>query len=232
MSKLKNLFIKEDAVENPSAPEIKEKQIPITSLTGNMPSTMMTSMNIGGESAEQVPVSTAKASEEMTAKIWDTLLSKNFPGPDYLELKGHAAALENFLPSYDQRLLAAFGVLKNQYHQFTTETVISSIDAYIKIVKDEQKEGEEECNRIFGEKVKTAEDEYTAMEQNIAKLQKEIKEKQELLNSYIEQKGTLQQELVKAKSDMKTQVETFASSVAAVLNVLESDKRTISNLKV
>lgn len=229
---LKSLFIKEENTGVENTPEIKEKQIPITSLTGNMPSSaMMTNVS-------QDPVATAmlnsqaKASEEMVAKIWDTLLSKNFPGPDYLELKGHAAALENFLPSYDQRLLAAFGVLKNQYHQFTTETVINSIDAYIKIVQDERKEGEDECERVFGEKVEQAEKDYSTMEANITKLQDEIKEKQELLASYIEQKSALQQDLANARKEKKEQTETFAASVSAVLNVLESDKRTISNLKV
>jgi hypothetical protein len=225
MGSFRDLFIKSDeqTEEQPT-----ERQIPVTSFTGNMPSAMAKQQN----AQENQTAVSSKASEALIGKIWETLLSKNFPGPDYLELKGHAQALEKFLPSYDQRLLAAFDVLKNQYHSFTTKTVIDSIDGYIKIVEDERKEGEEECARIYGGKLKEAQANFDKMQDDIAKLQQEIEEKSKLLSTFIEQKGTLQQELNNARTEMDQQVSTFTASVDAVLNVLESDKRTISNLKI
>lgn len=224
MGKFKDLFVKsEEEAQQNTAPQKAEQQVNIPPHAFTVPGDYSPT-STGGEQAAP--------SQELVAKIWDTLLAKNFPGPDYLELKGHTTALEPFMPDYTQRLLAAFGVLKNQYPNFSVKVVTDSIDGYISIVKDEQAEGEQECESVYGGKLnekRAALDDITA---SITNLQDEIREKNEQLAKMQQDKGTLQQEVMHAEEEMKRQSKVFSDSVNAVLNVLESDKRTISTLKV
>lgn len=222
MGKFKDLFVKSDEPQqNVTAPAEQQVNIPSRAFT-------MT----GDYSPSEQPQTSAKPSQELVAKIWDTLLSKNFPGPDYLELKGHTTALEPFMPDYTQRLLAAFGVLKNQYSNFSVKVVTDSIDGYIGIVNDERKEGENECKRVYGDKLAEKQSALDSVNAQITQLQDEIREKTELLAKIQQDKGTLQQEVYQAQQELDTQSKVFADSVDAVMNVLESDKRIISTLKV
>ena len=225
MGKFKDLFVKSDEPQQntaaPTAPTEQQVNIPPRAFT-------MT----GDYSPTEQPQTSAKPSPEIVAKIWDTLLAKNFPGPDYLELKGHTTALEAYMPDYTQRLLAAFSLLKNQYNNFSVKVVTDSIDGYINIVKEEKKEGEDECMKVYGEKLKEKQNALDSVTAEITNLQNEIREKNELLAKIQQDKGTLQQEVIQAQQEMDNQTRVFADSIDAVMNVLESDKRIISTLKV
>lgn len=225
MSKFKDLFVKSD--------EPKEQQQPVASAPVEQQVNIPASAFMRPDyTPEQKADNSATPSPELVSKIWDTLLSKNFPGPDYLELKGHCTALEQFMPDYTQRLLAAFNLLKNQYPNFSVKVVTDSIDGYISIVKDEQADGENECNRIYGEKLKEKQGALESVTAEIEQLQNEIAEKNKLLSERMQEKGTLQQEVLHAQTEMDHQSKVFADSVNTVLAVLESDKKTISKLNV
>lgn len=225
MSKFKDLFVKSD--------EPKEQQQPVASAPVEQQVNIPASAFMRPDyTPEQKVDNSSTPSPELVAKIWDTLLSKNFPGPDYLELKGHCTALEQFMPDYTQRLLAAFNLLKNQYPNFSVKVVTDSIDGYISIVKDEQADGENECNRIYGEKLKEKQDAFESVTAEIEQLQNEIAEKNRILSERMQEKGTLQQEVLHAQNEMDHQSKVFADSVNTVLAVLESDKKTISKLNV
>lgn len=225
MSKFKDLFVKSD--------EPKEQQQPVASAPVEQQVNIPASAFMRPDyTPEQKVDNSSTPSPELVAKIWDTLLSKNFPGPDYLELKGHCTALEQFMPDYTQRLLAAFNLLKNQYPNFSVKVVTDSIDGYISIVKDEQADGENECNRIYGEKLKEKQDAFESVTAEIEQLQNEIAEKNKILSERMQEKGTLQQEVLHAQNEMDHQSKVFADSVNTVLAVLESDKKTISKLNV
>lgn len=225
MSKFKDLFVKSD--------EPKEQQQPVTSAPVEQQVNIPASAFMRPDyTPEQKVDNSSTPSPELVAKIWDTLLSKNFPGPDYLELKGHCTALEQFMPDYTQRLLAAFNLLKNQYPNFSVKVVTDSIDGYISIVKDEQADGENECNRIYGEKLKEKQQAFESVTAEIEQLQNEIAEKNKILSERMQEKGTLQQEVLHAQNEMDHQSKVFADSVNTVLAVLESDKKTISKLNV
>lgn len=225
MSKFKDLFVKSD--------EPKEQQQPVASAPVEQQVNIPASAFMRPDyTPEQKVDNSSTPSPELVAKIWDTLLSKNFPGPDYLELKGHCTALEQFMPDYTQRLLAAFNLLKNQYPNFSVKVVTDSIDGYISIVKDEQADGENECNRIYGEKLKEKQQAFESVTAEIEQLQNEIAEKNKILSERMQEKGTLQQEVLHAQNEMDHQSKVFADSVNTVLTVLESDKKTISKLNV
>lgn len=232
----KDLFIKkeEDAPAGNPTPAVgtgqPQQNIPMSAFTsaGNMPANVAQSIvnpSVGGQEKPS-------ANEEMVNQLWEAIKKRNFPGPDYLELKGHALSLAKRMPSYDQRLLAAFDILQGEYPDFTVDKVINSIDAYKKIIEDERKAGEKENEEVLGKRVANAETAYNDMEQKIADLQKKIQEEQNTLNGYFEERTTLQQNLEKVKADRILQTQAFAASVDAVINVLESDKQTIAKLTI
>lgn len=231
--KFKDIFVKNTDAEQPQM--LAEKQMQPSAFVGDMPASInmqQTSENSGQNAVYLQQGMQVKPSEELVTKLWAHLVKMNLPGPDYLELKDLARPLEAFMPSYEQRLLAAFGILKSQYNQFDTKVVVDAIDKYIGFIKDEEKEGEAECERVYGAKLTSSE---TALEQitnDIASMQEEIRKKNEELNSLIAQKATLQEDVIKAKAEKEYQANIFASSVKVVLNTLESDKQTISNLKI
>ena len=229
MGSLKNLFIKKDDDEQQGQAAASQP----TPAAQPAPQTFNVPLNLNATAMNADPsVGVSKANEEMVKRLWDTLVAKNFPGPDYLELKSHADALEPFMKSYDQRLLAAFNILKNQYPDFTVKMFTDAIDKYVKIIEEERKEGEAECERKLGLKVKNAEADYSDMEQKISDLQTEIAEKQKTLGEYIEKKTQLSQALSTARAEKDYQTQAFADSVESVLAFLASDKKTISQLQL
>ena len=231
---LKDLFIKPNTEAQPketSVPvaESKQPNIPTPTFTGTMPANIAQSL-VNPSTGELQ--GTVGPNEEMVNQLWEAIKKRNFPGPDYLELKGHAISLAKRMPSYDQRLLAAFDILQGQFPDFNVEKVIKSIDAYKAVIEEERKEGEKQNKEILGRRVANAETEYNNMEMKITNLQNEIKEKEQTLAGYLEERNTLQQNLDKAKADRTVQTEAFTASVEAVLRELESDRQTISNLTV
>lgn len=231
---LKDLFIKpnnEEQHKETPAPAVESKQpnIPTPTFTGTMPANIAQSLVNPSTGELQGAVG---PNEEMVNQLWEAIKKRNFPGPDYLELKGHAISLAKRMPSYDQRLLAAFDILQGQFPDFNVEKVIKSIDAYKAVIEEERKEGEKQNKEILGRRVANAELEYNNMETKITNLQDEIKEKEQTLAGYLEERTTLQQNLDKAKADRTVQTEAFTASVEAVLRELESDRQTISNLTV
>lgn len=231
---LKDLFIKPNNDAQPKetpAPAVESKQpnIPTPTFTGTMPANIAQSL-VNPSTGELQ--GTVGPNEEMVNQLWEAIKKRNFPGPDYLELKGHAISLAKRMPSYDQRLLAAFDILQGQFPDFNVEKVIKSIDAYKAVIEEERKEGEKQNKEILGRRVANAETEYNNMEMKITNLQEEIKEKEQTLAGYLEERNTLQQNLDKAKADRTVQTEAFTASVEAVLRELESDRQTISNLTV
>ena len=230
---LKDLFIKSnnEAPKETSVPVVESKQpnIPTPTFTGTMPANIAQSLVNPSTGELQGAVG---PNEEMVNQLWEAIKKRNFPGPDYLELKGHAISLAKRMPSYDQRLLAAFDILQGQFPDFNVEKVIKSIDAYKAVIEEERKEGEKQNKEILGRRVTNAENEYNSMEMKITNLQNEIKEKEKTLAGYLEERTTLQQNLDKAKADRTVQTEAFTASVEAVLRELESDRQTISNLTV
>lgn len=230
---LKDLFIKpnNEAPKETPVPvaESKQPNIPTPTFTGTMPANIAQSL-VNPSTGELQ--GTVGPNEEMVNQLWEAIKKRNFPGPDYLELKGHAISLAKRMPSYDQRLLAAFDILQGQFPDFNVEKVIKSIDAYKAVIEEERKEGEKQNKEILGRRVSNAETEYNNMEMKITNLQNEIKEKEQTLAGYLEERNTLQQNLDKAKADRTVQTEAFTASVEAVLRELESDRQTISNLTV
>ena len=117
----KDLFIKEESAP-PKQPVVAQEVAP------NAESIMPSQPVVGKVSVDK----------EIEAKIWDMIVAKNLPGPDYIEFKNTAAGLVDINPDETMQLKGAFNVLKRSYPTFSKEIILSSIDNYINIVNEEK----------------------------------------------------------------------------------------------
>lgn len=213
---LKGLFIKEEEPITPAAPAVAqevapkaENIMPVKAVTGEAP-----------------------VDKEIEAKIWDMIVAKNLPGPDYIEFKNAAAGLVDITPDESMQLKGAFNVLKRSYPTFSKELIINSIDTYIGIVEEEKQKGIQQCAELRKTKI---EDKIAAMKaksdaiDEIACQIKELQDKQAAISVDLKQ---LKYEVDEASKEIDEKERIFGSSVQAVIDTLNADKVKVSNLNV
>lgn len=211
----KDLFIKEESAP-PKLPVVAQEIAP--NAESIMPS--------------QPVVGKAPVDKEIEAKIWDMIVAKNLPGPDYIEFKNTAAGLTEITPDETMQLKGAFNVLKRTYPTFTKEIILSSIDTYIGIVNEEKEKGKKECEELrrtkVGDKV-TSINNMKATAQEILKQIDDLKKQYEDVNAEIHK---LEIEVTNDTNEIDSKERIFDSSVQAVINTLNADKVKVSNLNV
>lgn len=211
----KDLFIKEESAP-PKQPVVAQEVAP------NAESIMPSQPVVG-----KVPVD-----KEIEAKIWDMIVAKNLPGPDYIEFKNTAAGLVDINPDETMQLKGAYNVLKRSYPTFTKEIILSSIDTYIGIVNEEKEKGVQQCAELRKTKI---EDKISAMKSKAAAMDeiacqiKELQDKQATISADLKQ---LQFEVEAATKEIDEKERIFESSVQAVIDTLNADKVKVSNLNV
>lgn len=192
----------------------------------------MPTVNLAAVNIPQSTVSTTECSDDMVKTLWQVLIDKNLPGPDFLELKQHANALSSLGISIEQQYEGAFNVLKTQTPTFTKQIVLDSIDTYINIVNEEKKYGDEQCKAkraaAIGEKqTRVAQLQETG--NDILKQIEELKKQHDECNKSIAQ---LQNEIVTSTAELDKQEQLFNNSINAVINSLNTDKQKISTLNI
>ena len=175
---------------------------------------------------------TGTVDKEIEAKIWDMIVAKNLPGPDYLEFKNAAAGLVDITPNESMQMKGAFNVLKRSYPTFSKELIVNSIDTYIGIVEEEKQKGIQQCAELRKTKI---EDKLAAMKaksdamDEIACQIKELQDKQAAISVDLKQ---LKYEVEEASKEIDEKERIFGSSVQAVIDTLNADKVKVSNLNV
>ena len=213
----KDLFIKEETAPAASTQKVVQEVPP------NVESIMP------AKPAEQ---SNAAADKDIEAKIWDMIIAKNLPGPDYIEFKNAAAGLVDITPDESMQLKGAFNVLKRSYPTFSKDIILSSIDNYINIVNEEKEKGIQQCAELRKTKI---EDKIAAMKaksdamDEIACQIKELQDKQAAISADLKQ---LKYEVEEASKEIDEKEHTFKSSVQAVIDTLNADKVKVNNLNV
>lgn len=165
-------------------------------------------------------------------RLWETLIKRNLPGPDMLELKSYSASLESMGLSLDKRYEAAFKMLKAQYPDFTKEKLLKSIDTYISFVNEEIESGRmqyaEKRKQTVGEQQKRLENmikDNQQVEKQLEELQKRNKE----LTNEIEK---LKVEVTAATKEIAHDEQVFINSANSVICDLMTDKKEMSNINV
>ena len=125
----KDFFIKEE--EPTAGGNVQQQQVEPQSVQ------IETSTFVGQPTvAPQVgTLQTSEVSEAIVKSLWQVLIDKNLPGPDYLEVKNNASALQEMNLPMEKCYEAGFRTLKASYPNFTKEALLASIDTYIGIVR-------------------------------------------------------------------------------------------------
>ena len=209
---IKDLFIKSDDAPQNVAQNTVATSTPVVNPTVTY-------------SPSAQPVNAIASNDEIVGKIWDAIIEKNLPGPDYLELKNNVSALEDLPLTDEQKLVSAFKILKKNYPNFTKDVILRSIDTYIGIVNEEKNEGLTEVAKLRAEKVESNEALIDNLRTEAMNLKAEYDAKMKQID---ELTVTVSME----KQTLLNKENVFVSSVDTVLNTLNTDKSKISTLNI
>lgn len=214
----KELFIKED--DNNITKQVEQTPV-ATQEVVKQQTVVSPNMNMIQQNVQ--PSNSISADPEIINTIWNKIIEKNRPGPDYLELKNNVEALEDLPISPEQKILSAFKVLQKNYPNFKKEDITTAIDFYIKVVNEEKEIGLAELENIRMNTVDNAEIEIKEMQDAAIELKRKYDELQEKIT-------TKNIEMNKAKADVEMKYGIFTGSIDAVMNILNSDKQKINTI--
>lgn len=183
-------------------------------------------------SAYQGPVETAAPSEDVMDRIWEVIIARNLPGPDYLELKNNAAALDGMPLSEEQKLEASFKVIKKQYNGFSKKVILDSIDTYIGIVREEQENGRKQCEKLRKDTVGEKEARHAQLVETAENIRKQIEEYQKQLAETTAAVNGIEHEILTAKQEIDAKEQAFTSSINSVIAAFQTDKVKIASLNI
>ena len=177
-------------------------------------------------------VNTTETNTDIIRKLWEVLVAKNLPGPDYLEIRNAAAALQSMNMPVNQRYEAAFKMLKASYPDFTKEHLMSSIDTYISFVNEELKEGMKQCsikrdNEINGKSIQIEQ-----MKEQSQKILEEIEKKKAEYNDILASIQSIETVLNESRSKLEKEELIFKNSINSVIETLNTDKQIMLNLNI
>lgn len=212
----KDLFI-ERIDEKPVAPAKATKEAPAAPVQVSPVSNTATKVN-------------TQTSDMIVSQVWDAIKNENLPGPDYLELKSNASALEGMPLTEEQKIQTSFKILKNNFPAFNKNVILSSLDKYLEVVERERKVGLDQYETAKAEKVgvkvseierlNTEGDNILAKIENLKAEYTKIKDRIAILTQEV---NTTNQELDSTKA-------LFLNSVDSVVTVLNNDKDKINKI--
>lgn len=221
--KIKRALIKED---QPVSKEIVQDntnvsaQIPVSSM-GSISSSFAPTSTI--EQSTSAP--TAVADKSIIDQIWNAIIAQNRPGPDYLELKTTLQSLDSLPITLEQKISAAFNVLKGQYPNFDKTAILQAIDFYLGVVETEKQTGLGELDKLEHEKVSSVETEITEMQTRAQQMKAEY-------DALMEQIGEKNMAMQAAKVEINNNRMMFNASIQSVLDVLNTDRQKIESLTI
>lgn len=227
MSKVKDLFfVSEPKTETPKVTNVEQMG------TINKDSFVSTS-NWPQQATTTVETNIIPSTnEDVISQIWEVILSKNLPGPDYIELKNNVSALSKTLVGIpeEQIISASFNVLKNQYPNLTKETILKSIDTYVGIVNEEKNNGLKQCKQLRISEVGEKENRVKQLKETANDILRQIEELKKRYDETNASANTLEHEILTKTQEIDAKEKTFVGSIEAVINVLTNDKNKIATL--
>lgn len=177
-------------------------------------------------------VDTTETNTDIIRKLWEVLVAKNLPGPDYLEIRNSAAALQSMNMPVNQRYEAAFKMLKASYPDFTKEHLMNSIDTYISFVNEELNEGMKQCsikrdNEINGKSIQIEQ-----MKEQSQKILEEIEKKKAEYNDILASIQSIETVLNESRTKLEKDEMIFKNSINSVIETLNTDKQILLNLNI
>jgi len=221
--KIKRALIKEDPQVSKEVVQDTTNvgtQIPVSSM-GSISSSFAPTSTI--EQSTSAP--TAVADKNIIDRIWNAIIAQNRPGPDYLELKTTLQSLDNLPITLEQKISAAFNVLKGQYPNFDKNAILQAIDFYLGVVETEKQTGLGELDKLEHEKVSSVETEITEMQTRAQQMKAEY-------DALMEKIGEKNMAMQAAKVEINNNRMMFNASIQSVLDVLNTDRQKIESLTI
>jgi len=221
---LKDIFFKEEE------PKVDEKVQPASQQSIQIEtSTFVGQPTVSAQAASQ---QTTEVNDNIVKSLWQVLIDKNLPGPDYLEVKNNASALQEMNLPIEKCYEAGFRTLKASYPNFTKEALLASIDTYIGIVRQEQADGKKECDAKRQKQIGDKTVRIGQLNEHKRELEKQIAELQSQISSTNESIAQLQSEVSVASSEIDNEEALFNNSIESVVATLNSDKEIMSKLTI
>jgi hypothetical protein len=222
----KDFFIKEEEPKPSVSPQNRQQVSP-------QPAQMETSAFSGQPAAPQsAVVQTGEVNENIVKSLWQVLIDKNLPGPDYLEVKNNASALKEMNLPIEKCYEAGFRTLKASYPDFTKEALLASIDTYIGIVRQEQADGKKECDAKRQTQIGDKTVRIGQLGEHKRDLEKQISELRSQIASTDASISQLQAEVDTDTAEIDKEEAVFDNSVENVIATLNDDKEIMSRLNV
>lgn len=221
--KIKRALIKEDPQVSKEVVQDTTNvgtQIPVSSM-GSISSSFAPTATI--EQSTSAP--TAVADKGIIDRIWNAIIAQNRPGPDYLELKTTLQSLDSLPITLEQKISAAFNVLKGQYPNFDKTAILQAIDFYLGVVENEKQTGLGELDKLEHEKVSSVESEIAEMQTRAQQMKAEY-------DALMEQIGEKNMAMQAAKVEINSNRMMFNASIQSVLDVLNTDRQKIESLTI
>lgn len=221
---LKDIFFKEEE------PKVDEKVLPASQQSIQIEtSTFVGQPTVSAQAASQ---QTTEVNDNIVKSLWQVLIDKNLPGPDYLEVKNNASALQEMNLPMEKCYEAGFRTLKASYPDFTKEALLASIDTYIGIVRHEQADGKKECDAKRQTQIGDKTVRIGQLNEHKKDLEKQITELQSQIALTDASISQLQTEVNTATAEIDREEAVFNNSVENVIATLNSDKEIMSKLNV
>ena len=227
-----DLFIQRDGTKVGSAPEKVDETGTAAFSPKAFKKASSKAVSEPAPSAYQGPVDTVAPSEDVMDRIWEVIIARNLPGPDYLELKNNAAALDDMPLSEEQKLEASFKVIKKQYKGFSKKTILDSIETYIGIVREEQENGRKQCEKLRNDTVGEKETRHKQLMETAENIRRQIDEYQKQLTETVSAVNSIEHEILTAKQEIDAKEQAFNSSINSVIAAFQADKVKIASLNI
>ena len=160
------------------------------------------------------------ADEKFVEMLWSVVSQNNFPGQDYFEFKQAIDSMSSLPIDEKSKFLTTFTIFQSQGCK--KETLLSSLDKYMKIIQREQASFASEFESQRNEKVNSKLTQVEEAKKKVAELNNQIIE----ANNFI---LTASQEAQQEEMKLQMTNANFNKSAEKVLGALQSDKEKINN---
>lgn len=157
-------------------------------------------------------------------QLWQQIINRNLPGPDYLELRNTIDALSDLPLSEQQKVEAGFKMLVKSNPTLTKQVILDSIDQYIGIVEEEKQAGLKECETQRQQKIISKKEEKTRLSSELSRIDSEIAALQAQQQQVSVSLSKIDEEIATAETSIKQQESEFLASIETVKNTLLNDK--------
>ena len=188
---------------------------------------------IDNSSFVQAPQQTQQVNQQsggdlskMVASLWQSIIDRNLPGPDYLELRNSISTskIASLPISEQQKVETAFSMLSMTSPSFTKDVLLQSIDQYISILEQEKNAGLAECSQQRKMQIEGKKNEIINLNKELSNIESEIQklsQQKEAISKAIQMKSS---EIQASEASITKQENDFVSAVNTVQKTLVEDK--------